>query len=149
MFKPSAARYCGGGSGVVLEVRSSAYQGSRRATHLLRLPRRALETSAHDQRHRKFIRDRASSHGPRAIGHLSNFLYFRRRFNDRRVARFCVEGDDVRLHPKAALSLAMLLHELATNAAIRTAKGGYEFPPSDFDCHLPDPQRGHAPTQWW
>jgi PAS domain S-box-containing protein len=37
--------------------------------------------------------------------------------NDRRVARFWVEGDDVRLQPKAALSLAMLFHELATNAA--------------------------------
>ena len=37
--------------------------------------------------------------------------------NDRRVARFSVEGDDVRLQPKAALSLAMLFHELATNAA--------------------------------
>jgi PAS domain S-box-containing protein len=37
--------------------------------------------------------------------------------NDRRVARFSIEGDDVRLPPKAALSLAMLFHELATNAA--------------------------------
>jgi PAS domain S-box-containing protein len=36
---------------------------------------------------------------------------------DHRVARFSVEGDDVRLEPKAALSLAMLFHELATNAA--------------------------------
>jgi len=36
---------------------------------------------------------------------------------DRRVARFSVEGHDVRLQPKAALSLAMLFHELATNAA--------------------------------
>jgi PAS domain S-box-containing protein len=37
--------------------------------------------------------------------------------NDRRVTRFSVEGDDVRLQPKAALSLAMVFHELATNAA--------------------------------
>jgi PAS domain S-box-containing protein len=37
--------------------------------------------------------------------------------NDRRVDRFWVEGDDVRLQPKAAVSLAMLFHELATNAA--------------------------------
>jgi PAS domain S-box-containing protein len=36
--------------------------------------------------------------------------------NDRRVARFSIEGDDVRLQPKAALTLAMLFHELATNA---------------------------------
>lgn len=31
--------------------------------------------------------------------------------------RFSVEGDDVRLSPKAALTLAMVFHELATNAA--------------------------------
>jgi PAS domain S-box-containing protein len=37
--------------------------------------------------------------------------------NDLRVARFSVEGDPVRLQPKAALTLAMLFHELATNAA--------------------------------
>jgi PAS domain S-box-containing protein len=37
--------------------------------------------------------------------------------NDCRVARFSVEGDSVRLQPKAALTLAMLFHELATNAA--------------------------------
>jgi PAS domain S-box-containing protein len=37
--------------------------------------------------------------------------------NDRRVTRFSVEGDDVHLQPKAALTLAMLFHELATNAA--------------------------------
>jgi len=37
--------------------------------------------------------------------------------NDARVARFSVVGDDVNLAPKAALTLAMVLHELATNAA--------------------------------
>ena len=37
-------------------------QGSRCAACLLRLPGRALETSAHDQRHRKLVRDRASPH---------------------------------------------------------------------------------------
>jgi PAS domain S-box-containing protein len=37
--------------------------------------------------------------------------------NDTRVARFSVEGEDVSLGPKAALTLAMVLHELATNAA--------------------------------
>lgn len=36
--------------------------------------------------------------------------------NDRRVAHFSIKGDDVRLQPKAALTLAMVLHELATNA---------------------------------
>jgi len=37
--------------------------------------------------------------------------------NDARVARFTVVGEDVNLAPKAALTLAMVLHELATNAA--------------------------------
>ena len=37
--------------------------------------------------------------------------------NDSRVARFSVKGDDVHLQPKAALTLAMVFHELATNAA--------------------------------
>ena len=37
--------------------------------------------------------------------------------NDRRVARFSIKGDDVRLQPKTALTLAMVFHELATNAA--------------------------------
>jgi PAS domain S-box-containing protein len=36
---------------------------------------------------------------------------------DRRVTHFSVEGDDVHLQPKAALTLAMVFHELATNAA--------------------------------
>ncbi|KQY97710.1 histidine kinase [Pseudolabrys sp. Root1462] len=37
--------------------------------------------------------------------------------NDRRIAHFSIKGDDVRLEPKAALTLAMVFHELATNAA--------------------------------
>lgn len=37
--------------------------------------------------------------------------------NDRRVSHFTVQGDDVPLQPKAALTLAMVFHELATNAA--------------------------------
>lgn len=36
--------------------------------------------------------------------------------NDRRVTHFSISGDDVRLQPKAALTLAMVFHELATNA---------------------------------
>ena len=37
--------------------------------------------------------------------------------NDRRAAHFSIKSDDVRLQPKAALTLAMVFHELATNAA--------------------------------
>jgi len=36
--------------------------------------------------------------------------------NDRRVVRFSVNGDDVRVRPKAALTLALVFQELATNA---------------------------------
>jgi PAS domain S-box-containing protein len=36
--------------------------------------------------------------------------------NDRRVTHFSVKGDDVLLQPKAAVTLAMVFHELATNA---------------------------------
>lgn len=50
---------------------------------------------------------------------------------DLRVDRFKVEGDDVRLQPKAALSLAMVFHELATNAvkygALSTDAGHIEI----------------------
>jgi PAS domain S-box-containing protein len=37
--------------------------------------------------------------------------------HDIQTERFKVAGDDVRLQPKASLSLAMVFHELATNAA--------------------------------
>jgi len=37
--------------------------------------------------------------------------------HDLQTARFRAAGDDVRLQPKAALSLALVFHELATNAA--------------------------------
>lgn len=37
--------------------------------------------------------------------------------NDHRVAHFSIKGDEVRLEPKVALTLAMVFHELATNAA--------------------------------
>jgi PAS domain S-box-containing protein len=36
--------------------------------------------------------------------------------NDRRAIHFSIAGDNVRLQPKAALTLAMVFHELATNA---------------------------------
>lgn len=36
--------------------------------------------------------------------------------SDRQVARFILQGEDITLPPKAALTLAMVFHELATNA---------------------------------
>ena len=38
-------------------------------------------------------------------------------FDNDGASRFSIEGADVRLEPKAALTFAMVLHELATNAA--------------------------------
>ena len=36
--------------------------------------------------------------------------------NEGQGHRFLIEGDDIRLQPKTALTLAMVFHELATNA---------------------------------
>jgi PAS domain S-box-containing protein len=41
--------------------------------------------------------------------------------NDERAARLSVAGDEVRLKPKAALTLGMVFHELATNAVAHGA----------------------------
>lgn len=38
-------------------------------------------------------------------------------FDDGRAARFSIEGDDLFLNPRETLALAMVLHELGTNAA--------------------------------
>ena len=38
-------------------------------------------------------------------------------FDERRRGPFSIEGEDVRIPPKAAVTLAMVFHELATNAA--------------------------------
>jgi two-component sensor histidine kinase len=48
-------------------------------------------------------------------------------FNDSRVTSFSVEGEDVLLQPKASLTPAMVLHELATNdiEARRALEAGY------------------------
>jgi len=59
--------------------------------------------------------------------------------DDPRATRFSVEGEDARLEPKTALTLAMVLHELVTNAAkygaLSNAESGnvdiaWEFEPS-------------------
>lgn len=50
---------------------------------------------------------------------------------DKRANRFLIKGEDVVLHPKAALTLAMVFHELTTNAvkygALSTAAGQIEI----------------------
>jgi len=73
--------------GVKYDKRSRPGQGSRRAARLLRLPGRALEASAHDQRHRKLVRDRAPPN--RALQGMS--LEQDRARHDLQASRGCLE----------------------------------------------------------
>jgi PAS domain S-box-containing protein len=69
--------------------------------------------------------------------------------NDRRVARFSVEGDDVRLQPKAALTLAMVFHELATNAAKHGALSNGPAGKIDIAWRVePTPQGDRMRLRW-
>jgi two-component sensor histidine kinase len=67
---------------------------------------------------------------------------------DRQSARFSVEGDDVRMPPKAALALAMVFHELATNAAkYGSLSNGGQI---DITCQEePTPQGSHIIRLRW
>src|SRR5580704_946974 len=69
--------------------------------------------------------------------------------SDRRVARFSVEGDEVRLQPKAALSAAMLFHELATNAAKHGALSNGAAGKIDIAWQVePTPQGDRMRLRW-
>jgi two-component sensor histidine kinase len=69
--------------------------------------------------------------------------------NDRWVTRFSVEGDDVRLRPKAALTFAMLLHELATNAAKHGALSNGAAGKVDIAWRAePNPQGDRMRLRW-
>ena len=69
--------------------------------------------------------------------------------NDRRVARFSVKGDGVRLRPKAALTLAMVFHELATNAAKHGALSNGIAGRIDIEWRVePTPQGGRMQLRW-
>jgi PAS domain S-box-containing protein len=69
--------------------------------------------------------------------------------DDPRVARFSVEGEDVRLAPKAALTLAMVLHELATNAAKYGALSSAEAGKIEIAWELdPSPQGLQMRLRW-
>ena len=69
--------------------------------------------------------------------------------NDRRVAHFSVEGDDVHLQPKAALSVAMLFHELATNAAKHGALSNGAAGKIDIAWQVePTPQGSRMRLRW-
>jgi PAS domain S-box-containing protein len=69
--------------------------------------------------------------------------------NDARVARFAVEGADVSLAPKAALTLAMVLHELATNAAKYGALSGLDTGTVEIAWELaPSPLSDQLRFRW-
>jgi PAS domain S-box-containing protein len=69
--------------------------------------------------------------------------------NDRRLARFSVEGDDVRLQPKAALTLAMVFHELAINAAAHGALSNGAAGKIDIAWQVePAPQGDRMRLRW-
>jgi PAS domain S-box-containing protein len=62
--------------------------------------------------------------------------------------RIAVEGCDVRLQPKAALTIAMVLHELATNAARHGALSGTDGR-VELTWHVePSPQGGVMQLRW-
>jgi putative addiction module CopG family antidote len=69
--------------------------------------------------------------------------------NDRRDAHFSVEGDDVRLQPKAALTLAMVFHELATNAVKHGALSNGAAGQIDIAWQVePTPQGDRVRLRW-
>ena len=69
--------------------------------------------------------------------------------NDRRVAHFSIKGDDVRLQPKAALTLAMVFHELATNAAKHGALSNDAAGKIDIAWQVePTPQGDRMRLRW-
>jgi len=69
--------------------------------------------------------------------------------NDKWDARFTVQGDDVRLQPKTALTLAMMFHELATNATEYGALSESGEGRIDIAWQVePTPQGGRMRLRW-
>jgi two-component sensor histidine kinase len=69
--------------------------------------------------------------------------------NDRRVNRFTVQGDDVPVQPKAALTLAMVFHELATNAAKYGALSDGAAGKIDITWQVESPPQGDRMRLQW
>jgi len=69
--------------------------------------------------------------------------------NDRRVAHFSIKGDDVGLQPKAALTLSMVFHELATNATKYGALSNEDGGKIDINWQVePTPQGDRMRLRW-
>jgi len=69
--------------------------------------------------------------------------------NDRRATRFSVKGNDIALPPKAALTLAMVFHELATNAAKYGALSNDAFGMIDISWHVEATAQGDRMRLRW
>jgi PAS domain S-box-containing protein len=69
--------------------------------------------------------------------------------HDRRVVRFSVEGDEVRLQPKTALTLAMVFNELATNASKHGALSNEAAGQIRISWQIePTPEGGRMRLRW-
>lgn len=69
--------------------------------------------------------------------------------SDRRGDQFAIDGADVRLKPKAALAIALVIHELATNAAKHGALSGNAAGLIAIAWHIePTPQGDRMQLTW-
>lgn len=69
--------------------------------------------------------------------------------NDRRASHFSIQGDNLILPPKAALTLAMVFHELATNALKHGALSTDTAGQIDIAWRVePDPQGSQIKFSW-
>jgi len=69
--------------------------------------------------------------------------------NARRTSHFSIAGDDVRLLPKTALTLAMVFHELATNAVKHGALSTDAAGQIEISWQLEQTQRGRRMRLRW
>lgn len=69
--------------------------------------------------------------------------------NNQKTSRFSVTGDDVHVQPKAALTLAMVFHELATNAVKYGALSGRDGGQIDLAWHIESTEKGERVRLRW
>jgi PAS domain S-box-containing protein len=69
--------------------------------------------------------------------------------NDRRAIHFSIAGDNVRLPPKAALTLAMVFHELATNAMKHGALSIHDAGRIEIAWHVEPTSQGDRMRLRW
>lgn len=69
--------------------------------------------------------------------------------NDGRTSRFAFRGDNIRLLPKAALTFAMVFHELATNAVQHGALSGADAGLVEIDWSVQPTQQGRQLHLRW